>query len=239
MRQIPARTPLRGATTTKLATETNTIVSALDPDLAAATRYAKARRAKWFVAVAEALASLSGFGQRCMCCSGSEATQVEHYRPKTIYPDRTFQWENLLWVCSACNQFKGNRFDEGAPPINPIDDRVWEYFFIDEFGNLCSKWNPAADDLDPRAQRTIELLGLDREPLQESRLSRLLDLRKRISDATSLLNAGVLGQEDLQLRALEWFEQPFQPDVADYFLDGPGSLEEPFKGFLAAADLQA
>ena len=173
-----------------------------------------------------------------MCCSGSEATQVEHYRPKAVYPDRTFQWENLLWVCSACNQSKGNRFDEGMPPINPIDDPVWEYLFIDEFGILCAKWNPAADDLDPRALRTIELLGLDREPLQESRLARLIDLRKKIADTISLMEGGALAPEDLQLRAIEWFEQPFQPDVADYFLDGPGSLEEPFKGFLAAADLQ-
>ena len=237
MRQIPARPSLPVIAQTRLATQTGAVVSAQTPAVEAASRYSAARRAAWFRSVHVALARLSGYGQRCMCCSGSEATQVEHYRPKAVYPDRTFKWENLLWVCSACNQFKGNRFDEGVPPINPIDDVVWDYLFIDEFGNLCPKWNSSMNDLEPRAQVTITLLGLDREPLQDSRMARLGDLRKRIDDALSLFALGTIGPDDLQLRAMEWFEQPFQPDVADYFFDGPGRLEEPFNRFFLAADL--
>ncbi len=239
MRQLPARTRLRVATTKRLERETSATLGAQNPSLEADIRYAAARRAVWFRPLIETLERLSGVGQRCMYCSGSEASQVEHYRPKAVYPDRTFEWDNLLWVCGTCNQFKGNRFDEGTPPINPIDDPVWEHFFIDEFGNLCAKWDSTANDLDPRAQRTIELLGLDREALQETRLARLLDLRTKISDAVSLLNSGLVGAPELQVRVLDWFEQPFQPDVADYFLDGPGSAEEPFSGFLVAAELKA
>lgn len=176
---------------------------------------------------------MAGAAERCMGCSGSEAAQVEHFRPKATYPELALQWENLLWLCGLCNLNKGTRFDESAAPINPVDENVWDHFFIDQFGNLCARWNTELDDLDPRAVHTIELLGLDRQALQEARLARLVDLRQKVSDNLHLLQDQRLTLEDLERRVLEWFEQPWQPDVADYFFEGPGRLDssEPFQHF--------
>lgn len=168
-----------------------------------------------------------------MGCSGSEAAQVEHFRPQAKFPELALHWENLLWLCGLCNLTKGVRFNEDTAPINPIDDEVWDHFFVDEFGHLCARWNATLDGLDPRALHTIELLGLDRQVLQEARLARLIDLRQKVRDGLQLLRDQRLTLEDLERRVLEWFEQPFQPDVADYFFEGPGRLDEaePFKQF--------
>lgn len=237
MRQICARPTLDETVIRKLAVENDAIANSGDPQGEAEARYKAARRSAWFRPISENLARLSGIGQRCMYCGGSESTQVEHYRPKATYPAMAFAWENFLWVCGACNQFKGIGFEEQLPPINSIDDLVWNYFFIDEFGNLCAKWDPITADLDQRATRTIELLSLDRQALQESRFARLIDLRAKIADTVALFQQGLLVEMDLEARMLEWFEQPFQSDVADYFFDGPGRSEDPFKQFFALAGL--
>lgn len=233
MRCIGPRHSLPRQTTQHLQNHTERIIASADRITESSRRYKAARGARWFNEVIDTLGRLAGTGQRCMGCSGSEAAQVEHFRPKAIYPELALQWENLLWLCGLCNLNKGFAFDEAAAPINPIDENVWAHFFIDEFGNLCARWDTALDDLDPRAVQTIKLLGLDRQALQEARLERLAELRQKIRDNLQLLQDQRLTLEDLEWRAIEWFQQPFQPDVADYFFEGPGRLDdsEPFKHF--------
>lgn len=174
-----------------------------------------------------------------MYCSGSESAQVEHYRPKKTHPEVALEWTNFLWICGTCNQAKGDRFEsEGQLPIDPMTDNAWDYFFIDEFGNLTPKWDPIADDFDARAKWTIELAGLDRQALQESRQERLLDLRTKVDDTLNLYQSGQLSREELELRVLIWLEQPFQPDVADFFIAGPGAADpkEPFARLVATLE---
>ena len=149
------------------------------------------------------------------------------------------KWENFLWVCGICNQSKGTRFplnaEMGGPIINPVTENVWEYFFIDEFGNLSARWHHDLNVLDPRACKTIEILALDRDALQQSRLKRLDDLKERIRDSLALHNQGLLASKKLRERCGEWLTLPFQLDVADYFLKGPGRGESPFAEFCAIA----
>lgn len=210
---------------------TAAISIAVDPKTEADTRYRKARTARWFIPVLQTLRLMSGPGERCMYCSGSEASQVEHHRPKSAYPQQALAWPNLLWACGQCNQYKGQQFDSHNPPLDPVAENVWDYFFIDQYGNLRSRWNVAFDDLDPRAEATLQLLALDRQGLQESRHARLKDLRQKACAAIADLQEKRLAVPELEWQLLEWFEQPFQPDVADYFLAGPGANNEnePFK----------
>ena len=214
MRKLPSRHVLPVRTTARLGIESAAIAAAASRIDAATSHYAAARRSVWFKNVTKALALMSGTGQRCMYCSGSESAQVEHYRPKTVNPELALDWINLLWICGICNQAKGNRFEETNPPVNPVDDDVWGHFFIDQFGNLTPSWDPTQNDFDQRAKRTIELHNLDRQALQECRQERLLDLRGKVEDSLARFNAGELSREDLKTRALTWFEQPFQPKVA-------------------------
>jgi uncharacterized protein (TIGR02646 family) len=236
MRNIESRLPLPSATVRRLSAESAVVDASSEKKSMAAKRYKLVRRLAWFRQVTKTLGQMAGVGMRCMYCSGSESAQVEHYRPKATHPELTFAWENLIWSCGICNQVKLDRFNEEVKPINPIDDNVWNHFFIDQFGNLSPRWNPDENALDSRAVETIKLHALDRQALQESRQERLVDLRSQVRQTLSLLESGGIGPDELQEIVLVWAKQPFQSDVADYFLSGPGRVdpEEPFKKLIDA-----
>lgn len=210
-------------------------MAAQDPKTTAERLYKAARGHAHFAPVREALCDMSGLGWRCMYCSGSEGHQVEHWRPKARFWEDVFTWNNLLWVCGQCNLAKGEKFDEACPPLNPANEDIWRHCYIDEFGQLNPVWNPAVNGPDPRGEATIALLELNREALQATRHARLKTLRKRARQAVEDLHAGAITCDDLAVELLDWFTEPFQPDVADYFLDGPGAqdAEEPFGTLLA------
>ena len=240
MRSLPPRPELPPQTLQRIESETlaiEAINGLAEQAVGATSRYNNARSSKWFRAAIDALKSMAGEGQRCMCCSGGEAAQVEHYRPKSTYPSHALLWANLLWICGVCNLTKADDFDENCQPVNPANDYVWNYFFIDEFGNFCAKWSNATNSLNSRAVKTIQLYGLDRQTLQETRLARLNELKRFLDDSLALNAQGQLSVVDLQLRALEFHASPLQPDVGDYFLNGPGSSEHPFEMYFSTAGL--
>lgn len=241
MRRLPPRPDLPVATLKRLKAETEAISAAADPKKEAERRYKNARETKWFSPVVNALKTVSGVGERCMFCSGSESSQVEHFKPKAVFTAEAMKWENFLWVCGICNQAKGDSFPQEADAqiIDPFKENVWDFFFLDEFGNLTPKWRTDLNSLDPRAQSTLEILALARDVLQQTRQQRINDLKGRIEDSLCLYRSGELTQEQLAERCRTWCAQAFQPDVADYFLTGPGMLDNPFNEFLIAAGLFA
>ena len=64
----------------------------------------------------------------CLCCyceSEIEAVsfpQIEHRKPKSIYPESTFDWYNLHLVCEKCNNAKRNKYNEDAPILDAVED---------------------------------------------------------------------------------------------------------------------
>jgi uncharacterized protein (TIGR02646 family) len=235
MRRLQPAPELQAEILRRLANETARIQASQEPVGTARQLYVNARRARWFRGITEALKAQSGAGERCMYCSGSESAQVEHYRPKAVFPLSTFLWENFLWTCGICNQYKSNSFpaeDDGGPIVNPRFDDVWRYFFLDEFANLTARWRQNLDDVDPQAKRTIELIKLDRQALQEARLARLRELRETVTDTLARYAAGELTAADVRARYNQWSVSPLHPDVADYFLNGPDEKETPFREFL-------
>src|SRR5271166_615355 len=240
MRPLPARPDLPQATATRLAGKRQEIADSANTREAAHRIYTSSRQANWFRQVTNALKNMTGPGERCMFCSGSECSQVEHFRPKAVFPIEAMDWENFLWICGICNQSKGDRFPPDTEPgeriVDPTTENVWEFFFIDEFGNLTPRWRPDLESIDPRADITIRIIGLDRDALQLTRQARLRDLREKAQDALRLLANGELTVDDLRQRLNDWRLQPFQPDVADYFLHGPGRTEDPFSELLARSN---
>lgn len=239
MRTLLARPELSAAFLRRLAAKAALIERDPDKKGAAARIYASSRQAQWFKPVTDALKQMAGPGERCMICSGSESSQVEHFRPKAAFPLMAMVWANFLWICGICNQSKGDRFppdtEDGELLIDPTNENVWDFFFVDQFGNLTERWRPDLNDIDPRAHITITIFSLDRDALQESRQLRLEDLKEKARDAINLLASGRISAADLRERISRWRLQPFQPDVTDYFLHGPGRLEEPFAELLDRA----
>ena len=52
-----------------------------------------------FAAVRKELADLCSGSRRCMYCDDSVADEVEHFRPKDLYPEVVFAWMNYLYAC--------------------------------------------------------------------------------------------------------------------------------------------
>lgn len=258
MRQLAKRPRLDTATRNRLAAETKAIRRAADRKAEAKKRYENARgkteenvakKAKetqkarkkddaWFEPVIQALKELAAPRGRCMYCGGSEGVQVEHYRPQAFFPQRALSWRNLLFVCGECNRRKLNHFppvtEAGARLINPVDDNVWDYFTLDEFGILTPIWRVDLDGLDPRAVSTLEHICLNREGVQEVRLDRIRDLSCQVEKELNLFTKGEITRVDLEAKVRDWRDQPFQPDVADFFLNGPGKTKQPFAKLFAA-----
>jgi len=56
-----------------------------------------------FRQVRRTLTLMCGGAKRCMYCEDSAADEVEHHRPKDLYPEHVFNWENYLYACGPCN----------------------------------------------------------------------------------------------------------------------------------------
>jgi len=48
--------------------------------------------------------------RRCAYCEDSAADEVEHVRPKDLYPQVVFAWSNYIYACGPCNGPKGSHF---------------------------------------------------------------------------------------------------------------------------------
>ncbi len=65
---------------------------------------------KTFQAVRAALATMCSGARRCCYCEDSCADEVEHIKPKDLYPDLVFTWQNYIYACGPCNGPKNNKF---------------------------------------------------------------------------------------------------------------------------------
>jgi uncharacterized protein (TIGR02646 family) len=73
---------------------------------------------------------------RCMYCEDNEGIDIEHFWPKSRFPERTFVWENHLLACPQCNSnYKRTRFprhvDTGEPLLlDPSVDNPAEHLVL-------------------------------------------------------------------------------------------------------------
>lgn len=68
--------------------------------------------------VREVLTRMCQGARRCAYCEDSVADEVEHIKPKDLYPEAVFEWDNYLYACGPCNGPKNNQFAvlSGQPP---------------------------------------------------------------------------------------------------------------------------
>lgn len=126
-----------------------------------------ARKARAMAAVVGALQRMAGACERCMYCVDSHGSDVEHFWPKSLYPDRAFEWINLLLCCTECGRIKGNRFPRsstGEPMlVNPSVEDPWEFLDFDpDTGNLTARYETDSEAPSPRGEATVQALNLDR-----------------------------------------------------------------------------
>lgn len=116
------------------------------------------------------------FDGKCCYCGvkaySPKMVDIEHFKPKSLYPDLANDYENLLITCRECNIYKGPYFplnDNGEPLLlNPRKDNFSEHIKICENGYL--------EGLTERGKATIDTLKLNREGLVEQRILNMIDM---------------------------------------------------------------
>jgi uncharacterized protein (TIGR02646 family) len=112
-----------------------------------------AKRAAFFE-VRTSLAAMCVGPIRCAYCEDSLADEIEHIRPKSLFPEITFSWANYLFSCGPCNGPKSSRY--GILVGNVIQE------FVRRRGDEVIP-PPAGISalIDPRIENPMDFLDLD------------------------------------------------------------------------------
>ncbi|WP_438035724.1 hypothetical protein [Sorangium sp. So ce204] len=150
----------------------------------------------------------------CMFCEDSRGSDVEHFRPKALYPEFVFAWANFLYACSLCNPSKSSRFKvfrpdgtildvtrkQGAPVMAPesgeallIDPRHEDPLDLMHLDLSTGRFDARheAGLARERARYTVDLLGLnEREYLCAARQDAFEANESLLRDIGALRQAG-------------------------------------------------
>lgn len=161
-----------------------------------------------FEEIRRALGDACRGARRCMYCEDSAANEIDHFKPKSFYPELTFAWLNYLYACGGCNRSKLDRFkvvssatgavvelvrkrgahDEPEPGtpvlIDPRVDDPLDLMALDLLGTFqFLPRYPAGTPAHERANYTIQVLGLnDRDHLLTARREAYENYRARLTE---------------------------------------------------------
>ena len=104
---------------------------------------------------------------------GGWAPTVDHFRPRSLFPESTYAWSNWIFSCRRCNvENKQDRWPEFGfvdPTSVDIAERPEQYFDYDlESGSIIARAD-ASDTYQQRAWATIDGLGLSEPDLVNPR----------------------------------------------------------------------
>lgn len=105
------------------------------------------------------------YSNLCCFCESQLGVQtyerIEHLKPKSKFPELSFDWNNLNLVCEVCNtSFKKDNWDPACPFLDPSQEDISSFL---KLNLITGEYNPIDDNL--RAKYTIEHTGLNRKPL--------------------------------------------------------------------------
>lgn len=206
--------------------ETYQLTVDAEPDFATKSTKAKSlfkstnkRGNSTFDEVKRQLSVMCSGARRCMYCEDSVGDEVEHIRPKSLYPGDCFKWENYLYACGNCNGPKNDKFavfrqSDGAfttvnpprgtpviePPagvdvlINPRTENPFDFCILDISGTFKFVAYPNLNAQQQiRAEYTVnEVLRLnEREFLVQARKNAYENYKSRLSRYHTQKQAGI------------------------------------------------
>lgn len=197
-------------------------------------RWDSQRRTKEMGGVISALQRMVGPRERCVWCVDSQATDVEHYRPKARFPEVMFVWENLLWTCTPCGRKKGAQLPlavDGTPLLlDPTRQDPWDHLvFEPDTGQLVPRLDPktGAPDLVGDATCSPKLLRLNVEAVTLGRRRAWRALCEAVGDYLTRPDA----EEERRLTAA--VQEADRPELVVWALDREGRELPPFNTFCA------
>jgi uncharacterized protein (TIGR02646 family) len=122
---------------------------------------------------------------KCAYCespiNAQRSGQVDHFRPKSLFPSLCYDWGNYFLACGGCNGQKSDKWPERGGYVRPDEGDPAARFRFSRDGAIA-----AAPD-DTEAENTIRDLGLDRSLLCRWRRLAIAMVLDDIEDTLSLL----------------------------------------------------
>lgn len=109
----------------------------------------------------------------CCYCEGRildvSFDHIEHRKPKSCFPEETFNWDNLHLACEKCNIAKGDKWDDAAPILDAVHDPITAHLTYEEGQTGVRRW---PHNNSRRGFTTIEHADLNRGGIQGLPLTR-------------------------------------------------------------------
>ncbi len=114
------------------------------------------------------------FSGLCAYCEEICKGEVDHFQPKSRFPESVYVWSNWLFACHDCNHSKGEKWpDYGYVDPCAESERPECYFTFDTLtGEMLPKRSLSPDERD-QAQRMIDDLNLNARQHLRKRSDRL------------------------------------------------------------------
>lgn len=98
---------------------------------------------------------------KCCYCEkrigpGEPDMHVDHFKPKSLYPEEVVEWTNLFPSCPDCNRSKSEHDTIREPIVNPCTEDPHQYFYLKGY-----RYKPIDTDPNSKARITIDILGLN------------------------------------------------------------------------------
>ncbi len=95
---------------------------------------------------------------------------IEHFRPKSLFPNLAYTWENLFLCCDTCQSAKLEDFDEKLLKPDEKDYRFEDYFQCNyKTGELEANETQSPENQE-KAKITIKIYELNQEDRCKNRL---------------------------------------------------------------------
>jgi uncharacterized protein (TIGR02646 family) len=190
--------------------------------------------------IALVLAGIAGPRERCMYCEDSRGTDIEHFRPQSLYPDQVFRWLNFLWICAACNRSKGDRFpcDAFGEPLllDPTLDEPWDHLFFDsDTGEITARWESATGVESPRGIALLTIISsLRHQAVTEGRRRTYQRLKRAIRSFLTQSGEGNQAPSEESVQdLLDCIDDATDYGLAAWFFLRDGQDEEVFRSLQA------
>lgn len=135
----------------------------------------------------------TAFSGLCGYCEEVCKGEIDHFQPKSRFPQLVYAWSNWIWACHDCNQFKGDKWPAGGY-VNPCAKskpaRPESFFTFDTTTGEIIPKSSLTPSRYAKAQIMIENLGLNEEFHLDKRLqwlwaiSEMLRTNLDIQDST-------------------------------------------------------
>ena len=102
------------------------------------------------------------FSGLCAYCEEEARGEVDHFRPKSKFPKRVYEWSNWVFACHDCNWSKGDKWPRNgyADPCSG-QERPENFFRFDTTTGEILPKPELGPDLRDKAQQTIDDLSLN------------------------------------------------------------------------------